>query len=82
MFYSALHRVNYWFDARTGRAPKNHAEGSRLVEGGPPMAFSYYKTLYLPSTRARYCEGFGLGDARRRLAVKMLDKIEKEIPFS
>ena len=82
VFYSALHRVNYWFDTRTGRVPKNHTERNQRVERELPMAFGYYKTLYLLSMRARYCEGFRLGDARRKIAVEMLDKIEKEIPFS
>ena len=33
------------------------------------------------SMRARCREGFRRGDARRRLAVKLLNHLEKEIPF-
>ena len=79
---SALHGVSHRFDARTGRVPKNHAERGRRVESELPMAFGYCKAPCLLGTRARYCEGFGLGDARRRMAVEMPGKTEIEIPFS
>lgn len=79
---SALRGVNHRFDARTGRVPKNHAGRSRRVEGELPTALGYCKTPSLLGTRARYCEGLGLGDARRRMAVEMPGRTEKEIPFS
>ena len=50
LFYSALHRVNYWFDARTGQVPKNHYERNRRVEDKPPAVFGGYR--YLPDEHA------------------------------
>ena len=81
LFYSALHRVNYWFDTRTGRVPDNHAEGNRRVRNELPQVRNEYGNLYAMSRRARYCDGFRIGDARRRLAARMSDRIEIELPF-
>ena len=77
---SALHRVNYWFDAKAGQGPKNHFEGNLRIENAPPAAFNCCKTLCLSSTRARCRGGLGLEDARRRPAAGVLDKIEENIP--
>ena len=40
-----------------------------------------YKSLYLMSMRARYCEGFRVSDSQRKHAAEVLDRIEKEMPF-
>ena len=80
-FYSALHRVNYWFDTRTGRVPGNHTERNRRVRNELPQVRSEYGNLYVMSRRARYCDGFRIGDARRRLAARMSDRTELELPF-
>lgn len=31
LFYSALHRINYWLDKRTGRVPRSHVERNQRV---------------------------------------------------
>lgn len=81
LFYSALHRVNYWFAVQTGRAPSSHFERNRRVGGELPRVFGHYKFLYLMSRRARYCEGFRIKDDARRHSVEVLGLLEKEIPF-
>lgn len=81
LYYSALHRVNYWFAAQAGRAPSNRFERNRRVEDELSRVLGHCKFLYLMSRRARYCEGFRIkGDARRH-SVEVLGLLEKEIPF-
>ncbi len=81
LFYSALHRVNYWFVTQTGKVPENHAERNRRVRRELPQIFGRYRNLYMMSRRARYCEGFRTVDFHRGHAVDLLDILEKEIPF-
>ena len=81
VFYSALHRVNYWLDVLTGQAPESHFERNRMVRRELPAVYDDYHALYRMSMEARYCEGFRLEDARSEHAAKLLDRIEKELPF-
>lgn len=81
IFYSALHRINYWLAVRTGQSPKNHFERKEMVEQELPQVRKDYKSLYLMSMRARYCEGFRVSDSQRKHAAEVLDRIEKEMPF-
>ena len=81
LFYSALHRVNYWFATQTGKVPENHAERNRRVRRELPRIFDDYRDLYVMSRRARYCEGFRTVDFHRGHAVDLLDQLEKAIPF-
>ena len=81
LFYSGLHRVNYWLVKETGLAPRNHAERNRRVECELPQVFGDYNDLYLLSMRARYHEGHRLGDDRRESAYELLCGIEKRLPF-
>lgn len=81
LFYSALHRVNYWFITRTGRVPKNHLVRNRRVENELPQVFNVYRDLYFMSLRARYRDGYRTDDHYRRLALDLLNQIEREIPF-
>ena len=81
LFYSALHRVNYWLDVLTGRAPKSHFERNRQVGRELPTVSDDYHALYRMSREARYSEGFRLGDARSEHAAKLMGRIEKELPF-
>ena len=80
-FYSELHRVNYRFAKETGRAPGNHFERNRRVEGELALVFNDYNDLYLMSMRARYRDGHRLGDDRREAAVKIADRIAERLPF-
>ena len=81
LFYSELHRVNYWFAKETGRAPRNHFGRNRRVEDELPRAHKDYKKLYLMSMRARYRDGHRLKDNRREEAVKIADRIAERLPF-
>ena len=81
LFYSALHRINYWLVRETGRAPRNHAERNRRVEGELPQVFGDYIDLYALSMRARYREGHRLKDYRRESAYERLCRIEGMLPF-
>ena len=81
LFYSELHRVNYWFARETGRAPESHIERNRRVARELPQAHKDYKKLYLMSMRARYRDGHRLGDDRREAAVKIADRIAERLPF-
>ena len=60
LFYSALHRIDYRFARETGRAPRNHFERNRLVEGDLPQVFEYYRDLYMMGMEARYRDGHRL----------------------
>lgn len=82
LFYSALHRVNYWFDTQTGSVPKSHVERRHRVRDEIPHVFDTYGDLYLISMRARYCEGFRIRDGVRRHAAKLLERLERDIPFA
>ena len=46
LFYSALHRVNYWLIARAGQAPKSHFIRNRRVENELPQVFNVYRDLF------------------------------------
>ena len=81
LFYSALHRINYWLVRQTGRAPRNHAERNRRVECELPQVLDDYNDLYLLSMRARYREGHRLGDDRRESAHELLCGIEERLLF-
>ena len=81
LFYSGLHRVNYWFAKHTGRAPESHFERNRRVERELPQAFDDYKSLYVMSMQARYREGFRVTDERRHSAYVVLCRIEAVLPF-
>ena len=81
LFYSGLHRVNYRFARRDGRAPENHFERNRRVERELPQVFDDYKPLYLMSIGARYQNGFKTDDNRRSSADALLRRIESAIPF-
>ena len=81
LFYSALHRVNYWFVTQTEKVPENHVERNRRVERELPAIFDDYRDLYTMSRRARYCEGFRTDTFNRGHAVDLLDRLEKELPF-
>ena len=81
LFYSALHRINYWLVKQTGRNPKNHAERNRRVESELPQVFDDYRDLYMMSLQARYYEGFGVTDDRREVAYELLCRIEKALLF-
>ena len=81
LFYSGLHRINYWLVKETGLAPRNHAERNRRVRGELPQVRVDYGDLYLLSMRARYLEGHRLKDYRRKSAYERLRGIEKRLPF-
>ena len=81
LFYSGLHRINYWLGTQTGRVPSSHVERKRRVKSELPRAIYDYNSLYLMSRRARYCEGFRIGDDSRRHAAGLLDRLERSIPF-
>ena len=81
LFYSELHRVNYWFAKDTGRAPDNHFERNRRVWREQPRVRKDYGDLYMMSMRARYRDGHRIGDDRREAAVDIADRIEGELPF-
>ena len=81
LFYSALHRVNYWFATQTGKVPENRAGRNRRVRRELPQIFDDYRDIYTMSRRARYCEGFRTVDFHRGHAVDLLDRLTKEIPF-
>ena len=81
LFYSGLHRINYWLVLQTGREPRNHAERNQRVEGELPQVLDDYNDLYLLSMQARYREGHLLGDDRRKSAYELLCGIEKMLPF-
>ena len=81
LFYSTLHRVNYWFATQTEKVPENHAERNRRVGYELPAIFDDYRDLYVMSRRARYCKGFRTDDFYRGHAVGLLDRLEKAIPF-
>lgn len=81
LFYSALHRVNYWFAKNTGRAPRNHTERNLRVRRELPQVFKDYRDLYMMSREARYRDGHRLGDNRRKSAVESVGRIEDELPF-
>ena len=81
LFYSALHRINYFLAKRTGRAPDSHAARNRRVGRELASVSSTHRNLCLLSKRARCCEGFRVNDDRRRPAVALLDRIEEELPF-
>ena len=76
LFYSGLHRVNYWLAMRTGRAPASHFERKRRVEGGVRQVFSAYRDLYLMSMRARYRDGLRTRDYHRARALALLIQLE------
>ena len=79
LFYSALHSINYELAKRTGRAPKSHAERNRRIRRELPRVRKDYADLYAMSLRARYCDGYRLGDDRRRAAVELADRIQADI---
>lgn len=81
LFYSALHRVCYWFIKQTGRAPESHAERNRRVRHELPQVFGDYRNLYRESIRARYLDGFRVTDDRQKAAYALLCRIEKRLPF-
>ena len=81
IFYSALHRINYWFAKETGRAPESHAERNRRVRLELPQVRGDYLNLYTASIRARYCDGFRVTDDRRRSSHILLCRIKKSLPF-
>ena len=81
LFYSALHRINYWLVRQTGRAPRNHAERNRRVEGELPQVLGDYNDLYELSMQARYRKGHMLEDDRRQSAYELLCSIEEMLPF-
>ncbi len=81
LFYSGLHRVNYWFDVQTGSAPENHTVRNQRVRVEMPSISNTYNTLYMMSRRARYCDGFRTNDAHRKLAAGLLGRLEEDIPF-
>ncbi len=82
LFYSALHRVNYWLVRETGQAPRNHVERNRRVEVELPQVFGIYNDLYLMSMRARYRAGFRMEDLHRRDALGRLNRLERKLPFT
>ena len=81
LFYSGLHRINYWFVKETGWAPESHYERKRRVECELPQVFGDYRDLYHLSMRARYLEGHRLKDYRHKSAYELLCGIEARIPF-
>ena len=81
LFYSGMHRVNYWFAKRTGRVPTSHISRNRRVERDLPEAFDDYRDLYMESRRARYRDGFRVSDDRRKAAYARLCRIEEKLPF-
>ena len=81
LFYSELHRVNYWFVKETGRAPENHFERNRRVERELPHVFKDYRDLHMMSMQARYSEGHKLEDDRRKSAAEAANWLDGELPF-
>ena len=81
LFYSALHRINYWLVRQTGRSPGNHAERNRRVEYELPQVLGDYNDLYELSMQARYRKGHMLEDDRRQSAYELLCSIEERLPF-
>ena len=81
LFYSALHRINYWLVMQTGQAPRNHAERNRRVEGELPLVLDDYNDLYELSMQARYRKGHMLEDDRHKSAYERLCDIEEMLPF-
>ena len=81
LFYSALHRINYWLVRETGREPRNHTERNRRVRAELPQVRVDYGDLYLLSMQARYREGHLVGDDRRQSAYERLCGIEAMLPF-
>ena len=81
LFYSALHRINYWFAVQTKKVPESHAERNRRVENELPTMFDDYRDLYTLSMRARYRDGFRTHDSHRRHALLLPGRLEKGLPF-
>ena len=81
LFYSALHRINYWFAVQTGQAPESHSARNRRVRHELPHLFKDYRDLFMMSMEARYRDGHKMDDSRRQVAVELLERIEIEIPF-
>ena len=81
LFYSALHRVNYWFATQTGKVPENHAERNRRVRRELPHIFDDYRDLYELSMRARYRDGFRTHDSHRVHALDLLGRLEQGLPL-
>ena len=82
LFYSALHRVNYWFDAQTGSVPKSRVERRHRVRDDISHVLDTYDDLCLTSRGARYCEGFRIRDGVRGHAARLLERPERGIPFA
>ena len=81
LFYSALHRVNYWFATQTEKVPENHAERNRRVGYELPAIFGEYRGLYILSMQARYRDGFRTHDSHRAHALALLGRLEKGLPL-
>ena len=82
LFYSGLHRVNYWLAGRTGRAPASHFERNRRVKDEVRQVFSAYRDLCLMSLRARYHDGLRTRDDHRSRALALLIQLEAALPFA
>ena len=81
VIYSALHRVSYRFAALTGQAPESRFERNQAVGQELLQVRKDYKSPYLMSMRARYCEGCRVDDSLRKHAAELPDRIEKGMPF-
>ena len=82
LFYSGLHRINYWFVKETGWAPENHFERNQQIRNRMPQVRSDYMDLYMMSMRARYLEGFRTKDYYRGRALALLNRLERKLPFA
>ena len=81
LFYSVLHRINYWLVKETGRAPGSRLERNSRVEEEMQSVFKDYNDPCPTSMRTRYRDGHRPGGGRRRAAVEAADRIEAKIPF-
>ena len=82
LFYSALHRINYWLLMQTGRAPGSHFKRNQRVESTLPQVFGDYNDLYIMSLQARYHDGLRTEDLHRRRALTLLNRLERALPFA
>ena len=82
LFYSALHRINYWLVKQTGRAPKNHFRRNQQVKHELPTVFRNYRDLFTMSIRARYRDGRRTRDYYHSRALTLLKQLEQELPFA
>lgn len=79
LLYSALHRINHYFERHGFTVPASHFKRNKMVEQELPHVYESYRRLHVLSMQSRY-DASRILNADRKEALRMYADVAESLP--